>query len=320
MKHESSDQYADEPVDERDGRYDGYHVDERETHQTNRRYKDTMFRDLFGSPERKAHALELYNALAGTDYDDPEQLELTTLDDVIYLGRRNDVSFIIGDELVLIEHQSTPNPNMPLRGLVYFGRLYSTYVDKQGGSIYGQKLLKLPTPRFVVIYCAPGGEHKGGKLGYDELWLSDAFEGDSRDIEVHCRVVDVGSESAADVLSASPVLTSYADFVERVAQKREIMTRSEAIDETIDEMIAEGGPLSEYLRSKRAEVADMFMTEYDEAAALKCQREEGFEEGLEAGAHALAARLREMGVDEAVIEEASRAAKAELAERASSRS
>ena len=89
------------------------HVDGERSPVANRHYKDTVFRDLFGSPVRKENALELYNALAGTDCADPNELELNTLDDVIYLNYKNDVSFMVGDELVLVEHQSTPKPNMP---------------------------------------------------------------------------------------------------------------------------------------------------------------------------------------------------------------
>lgn len=84
-----------------------------------RDYKSSLFCHLFGSPDRKKDALELYNALARTSYDDPDELEITTIGDMVYLGRKNDVSFLVGDEMVLLEHQTTHNPNMPMRGLLY---------------------------------------------------------------------------------------------------------------------------------------------------------------------------------------------------------
>ena len=280
----------------------------------NRRYKDTVFRDLFGSPERKGNALELYNALAGTDYEDPDELELTTLDDVIYLNYKNDVSFMVGDELVLVEHQSTPNPNMPLRGLVYFGRLYAAIADKLGNRLYGRALAQIPPARFAVIYCGPAGAHSPG-----ELRLSDAFGGRESDIEVRCRVVDVGSEAAAPVLAASPILAAYAELVRRAEAYREIMGLDGAVKRAIDEMVEEGGALSEYLRAKRAEVADMFMTEFDAEGLREFDRNEGFEEGVGQTEAALLKHLREMGVDESTLAKASEATRADLANRPLSR-
>ena len=105
-------------------------------------HKDSMFRDLFGSEEHKANALSLYNALNGSHYTNPDDLQLTTLDDVLYMHVKNDISFLIGDEMVLWEHQSTSNPNMPLRGLQYFARLYSALVDSMDANVYGSSLIR----------------------------------------------------------------------------------------------------------------------------------------------------------------------------------
>ena len=93
---------------------------------TIRAYKDTLFRRLFGDEREKANALSLYNALAGTSHEDPDELELTTVEGVLYMGFKNDVSFLVDSQLVLWEQQGTPNPNMPLRGLIYFGQLYTS--------------------------------------------------------------------------------------------------------------------------------------------------------------------------------------------------
>ena len=174
----------------------------------NRKYKDTLFRDLFGSPERKANALELYNALNGTDYDDPDALELTTLDDVIYLNVKNDVSFLLADEMVLWEHQSTPNPNMPLRGLIYFGRLYSAYAEREGLDLYGCSRLAVPAPRYVVFYAG-----RGGRPDRETLRLSDMFGGEDASVEVVCEVVNVNPGCNPQVAAASPTLAGYSRFV-----------------------------------------------------------------------------------------------------------
>ena len=99
-------------------------------------HKDRLFRFIFGSEERKEYTLSLYNALNGSDYTDTDDLTITTLEDVIYINVKNDVSFLLKEVMNLYEHQSTWNPNMPLRGLIYFGKLYSAYADKADKDIY----------------------------------------------------------------------------------------------------------------------------------------------------------------------------------------
>ena len=89
-----------------------------------REYKDRLFRFIFGAEENREHILSLYNALLGAGYTDADKIVITTLDDVIYLGMKNDVSFMLASDMNLFEHQSTYNPNMPLRGFSYFARLY----------------------------------------------------------------------------------------------------------------------------------------------------------------------------------------------------
>ena len=114
-----------------------------------RKYKDRLFQKVF---EDKKDLLELYNAVNETNYTNPDELEITTLEDVIYLSMKNDLSFIIGSTLNLYEHQSTYNPNIPIRSLIYFARLYEAYINKNGYNVYGHKLIKLPTPQFIVFY------------------------------------------------------------------------------------------------------------------------------------------------------------------------
>ena len=114
-----------------------------------KKYRDALFRRIFNE---KSVLLELYNALNQTDYDDADELIFYTIDDVIYLGYKNDVSFIVRGTLNLYEHQSTLNPNMPIRGLIYFGKQYESYIKQNNMNIYGKKLLSLPFPQFVIFY------------------------------------------------------------------------------------------------------------------------------------------------------------------------
>ena len=114
-----------------------------------KKYRDALFRRIFNE---KPVLLELYNALNQTDYDDADELIFYTIDDVIYLGYKNDVSFIVRGTLNLYEHQSTLNPNMPIRGLIYFGKQYESYIKQNNLNIYGKKMLSLPFPQFVILY------------------------------------------------------------------------------------------------------------------------------------------------------------------------
>ena len=131
-----------------------------------RDYKDSVFRHLFGSAERKSSALELYNALAGTQHANPGEIEITTIDNFLFLGRRNDVSFLIGDEMVLLEHQSTHNPNMPLRGLQYFERVYSKHIAVNELDIYGRQLVNLPPRASSCSTLALPADRSARSCGY----------------------------------------------------------------------------------------------------------------------------------------------------------
>ena len=137
----------------------------------NKEYKDRLFRFLFGREENKEYALSLYNALNGTSYTNADELEFTTIEDVVYMGMKNDVSFMIQNFMPLYEHQSSFNPNMPLRGLMYFGKLYDRYMEKNHFNRYGKILIKIPTPQYIVFYNGLE-EHEEKEI----LRLSDAFE------------------------------------------------------------------------------------------------------------------------------------------------
>ena len=117
----------------------------------NRKYKDTVFRMLFSDRE---NLLSLYNAVNGTTYERSEELEIVTLENAIYMGMKNDLAFIIDTNLFLYEHQSTYNPNMPLRDLFYISSEYQKLVDHK--SLYSSALQKIPAPYFIVFYNGTG--------------------------------------------------------------------------------------------------------------------------------------------------------------------
>ncbi|WP_346708817.1 hypothetical protein [Massilistercora timonensis] len=115
----------------------------------NRNYKDRLFRFVFNN---KKDLLDLYNAISGTDYNDPEELEVNTLENVLYLAMKNDLSFLIDAELNLYEHQSTYNPNMPMRGLLYFASVYNRHISSREINIYSSSPKEFPFPQHIVFY------------------------------------------------------------------------------------------------------------------------------------------------------------------------
>ena len=155
-------------------------------------YKGRLFSFIFGSEENKAWTLSLYNAINGSDYTDPDAIEITTIKEVLYLGMHNDVSFLITEEIIkeqldLFEHQASYNPNVPLRMMQYAGNLYEKYIVERKLNKYGKTLIKLPAPKLVVFYNGTD-EQDDEKI----LKLSDSFpEGADFDIEVKVRMINV---------------------------------------------------------------------------------------------------------------------------------
>ena len=177
--------------------------------------------------------------------------------------------------------------------LSYFGRLYSAYVEAQGGNMYGARLIELPTPRYVVLYN--GMQPRPAR---EVLRLSGAFPGENPSVEVTCEVVNVGSGCNPGVAEASPTLAGYVYLVERVRDYNGVrgMPPARAVDAAIDECVSKGY-LASYLERKRSEVRSMFMTEFDEEKQRALDRRDGYEEGVEDAAE----RLLAAGYDEGAV-------------------
>ena len=267
----------------------------------NRAYKDSLFCHLFGSEKRKRYALELYNALAGTDYSDPSLLELTTIEGVVFLGYKNDVSFIIGDEMVLFEHQSTYSANMPLRGLRYFSKLFDKYVAVMGLDVYGTKLLRLPTPRYFVLYFG-----RSARPERQVLRLSDSFASGPGDLEVTATVLNCNEGSNAAIMEACEALRGYAHLLALARGNADSgMDLEGAVSAAVERCIREGA-LADYLVEHRAEVESMLFTIEDEERAMRVHwkavereaRESGMKAGLQEGREAGLQEGREAGLQE----------------------
>ena len=244
----------------------------------NRKYKDHLFRMIF---QDKKDLLELYNAINDSSYTDPDDLTITTLQDVIYLGMKNDLSFIIGSHLNLYEHQSTWNDNMPLRGLFYFSDMLRGYVEEYDLNIYKEKRILLPIPKYIVFYN--GTDKQPDRV---EMKLSDSYENVADgiyDLECKVTVLNINKGHNQTLMAKSKRLSDYAYFVQAV---RENLSQGygteEAVVHAVDECIQKN-ILSDILRRSRAEVVDLFLTTYDAKKHRKAIEEEAREDGLAQG-------------------------------------
>ena len=239
-----------------------------------RNYKDTVSRMLFREPE---NALSLYNALNGTDYTDASQIIFNMLDNAIYMGMQNDISFLIMNEVNLYEHQSTYNLNMPLRDLFYVAELLQVYVKDQ--SLYSSKLIKLPTPHFVVFYN--GIEDKPEKR---ILRLSEAFEvsTDDPELELKVTILNINPKMNEELKEKCPVLKQYTQYVEQVRYNSAGMPLEQAVETAIEYCIRHD-ILKDFLLKQRAEVVKMSIVEYDEEREIELIRRDEREIGKEMG-------------------------------------
>lgn len=240
----------------------------------NKEYKSDVFSMLL---QDKKRAMEIYNAINGTDYDDPELVEMTTLDDKSFsLTVRNDASFILDANLSLYEHQSTYCPNMPLRDLLYFASIIQKQIKAQKRDIYGGRILKIPVPHFVVFYN--GKEDAPDQ--YD-LRLSDAFEKETEDpeIELVCHVYNINSGKNTPLLSKCQTLREYMYFVDMVRKNNEISGNLEdAIEKAINQCMEEN-VLRDFLAQHREEVMHVMTLDYTFERRLEMQRAEAIEDG-----------------------------------------
>ncbi|UTC67315.1 MULTISPECIES: Rpn family recombination-promoting nuclease/putative transposase [unclassified Treponema] len=247
-----------------------------------RSYKDSVFVDLFSEDEKaKENFLSLYNALHGTNLQLSCPVENIRLDNVMYMNIINDVSCLVDNKIiVLAEHQSTINENMPLRFLQYIARLYEKL--QAPTDRYLRKLSKIPTPEFYVFY--------NGVEDYPEstiLKLSNAFitKPESVPLELSVKVYNINKNKGADVLSRCKTLKDYSLFVEEVRKQTQLDSENGFTNAV--KICIEKGILKDYLMRKSREVINMLIAEYDYDTDIAVQRQEAgriaFAEGIEQG-------------------------------------
>ncbi len=272
-------------MEKTNGRYYG-----RERVTANREIKDSIFCDLFSEKE---NALSLYNAINGTAYDDADELEIVTLKDVIYLHRKNDVSVMFDAKLTLWEHQSSANPNMPLRGLLYFARSIDGLLEGKHTLLYRKSLVKIPAPDYYVLYN--GTDEMPER---DELKLSDAFYREQSGYEWTAKLININAGHNAYLMDKCPALKGYAVLIGYVREnKANGLDNEEAVDKAVSQCIKEGF-LEDYLLKKQGEARMMLLTEFDEKAWEEAVRSDGYDDGKKAGMEAGLKAGREEGREE----------------------
>ena len=262
--------------------------------QTNRNYKDSVFVDLFAHDiTAKENFISLYNALHRTNLDaKTTEVQPVMLEQVLYMKFYNDIAMLVnGKIVVLVEHQSTINENMPFRMLEYIARIYEKITDPK--KKFGKSLMKLPMPEFYVFY--------NGKDDFPSetvMKLSDAFmelndnllsDSDLKNhiknqifpLEISVKVININVDKENPILQHCKVLNEYSEFIEQV--KFNINHKIPDPFTNAIKQSSKNGFLTDYLQRKSTEVQNMLLMEYDYATDIEVQREEAFEKGISQG-------------------------------------
>ena len=239
--------------------------------------------------EDKKKLLELYNAISGKHYEDPELLEINTLENAIYMSMKNDLSFLIDARLSLYEHQSTYSPNLPLRFLFYLSDMFSGMT--MDANLYGTKKVELPAPRFVIFY---NGE--ADQPDRQILKLSDLYTVKEEDpmLDLKVLMLNVNQGHNPELMEVCHTLWEYAEYTDRVRKYAKEQPIAEAVERAITECIREG-ILKEFLEKNRREAKNVSIYEYDQEKHIRQEREEAWEAGEKAGWEAGEKAGREAG-------------------------
>ena len=240
----------------------------------NRTFKASIFEMIFSDKNR---LLELYNAVNGTDYKDPDLLKVNTLKNAIYMAVRNDISFVIGSRMSLYEHQSTYSENLTLCFLFYVSDLFSSIT--RDINLYGRKGVKLPAPRFLIFY---NGEEEMEERKI--LRLSDLYSQREENpaLELEAVMLNINQGHNQKLLDACRTLKDYAEYTARVRKYAREMELDDAVERAITECIREG-ILADFLKKNRSEAKKVSIYEYDAEKHIRMEREDAMAEGLEKG-------------------------------------
>lgn len=236
-------------------------------------YKDRVFRLLFKDKKR---LLELYNALNDTAYTEVDDLTVNTLENAIFMKMKNDISFLIGCDMFLYEHQSTYCPNMPLRGLLYLTDLYKKQIRDIDLGI--RKRIMIPTPHYIIFY-------NGTERCEEEFLqrLSDSYENDKNGcLELAVRTLNINHGHNKELMDKCKPLSDYSYFIAEIRKNLETMSMEQAVAAAVDTCIKED-ILQDFLLEQKAEVIAMSIYEYNEEYVKKTLHDEGYDAGLAEG-------------------------------------
>ena len=221
--------------------------------------------------------LDLYNAVSGKHYEDPELLEINTLENAIYMSMHNDLSFLIDSRLSLYEHQSTYSPNLPLRYLFYISDLYSGMTKDE--NLYGIKCVELPAPQFIIFY---NGEKEQPDRSI--LKLSDAYsvKEEHPALELTAVMLNINRGHNEKLKGMCKSLKDYSEYTERVRKYVRTVPIEDAVEWAIQECIEED-ILAEFLKQNRAEAKSVSIYEYDQEKHMRQERETFWEDGRAVG-------------------------------------
>ena len=242
---------------------------------SNREVKDSAFTTFFGEPE---NASKLYAALGEMEVS-PEDITYVTLEGVLFIVRKNDLAFTVKNRMLVIsEHQSTINENMPLRDLIYLGRTLEKVLDEK--SLYRRKMLHIPTPEFYVFY-------NGDTTFPSEkiLRLSDAYleKTEHPMLELEVKVININPSSGHRILKECRPMYEYSWFIQQIKNYlADGWSRDDAITQAVQDCL-DNGIMTEFMREHGSEAVNMLYTQWNWDDAMEVEREEAYEDGVEAG-------------------------------------
>jgi len=242
---------------------------------SNREVKNSAFTTFFGEPE---NASQLYAALGEVEVS-PEDITYVTLEGVLFIARKNDLAFTVKNRvLVISEHQSTINENMPLRDLIYLGRTLEKLLDEK--NLYRRKLIHIPTPEFYVFY--------NGDTPFPSekiLRLSDAYleKGEHPMLELEVKVININPSSGHKLLKECRPMYEYSWFIQRIRNYlSDGWSRDNAITQAVQDCL-DNGIMTEFMKEHGSEAVNMLYTQWNWDDAMEVEREEAYEEGKVAG-------------------------------------
>lgn len=242
----------------------------------NREYKSSVFTSYFSIPE---HAADLFRSLSDDPTIQPQDISFVTLENAIYLNRKNDFAFTSqGKVLIIGEHQSTLNPNMPLRSAIYYGRTMERLIP--AAAIYKTKRLSIPTPEFYIFY---NGTHEQPTESIFKLSDSYIEKVTEPMLDLTVRMININPVNHHPLLQKSRSLYEYSSFVQKVRDyQKPDEPLTNAIETAMHDCIQDG-IMVDFLSKHGSEVRNMLFTEFNMDEALRVRGEEGFEDGKAIG-------------------------------------